>query len=259
MGSSFAQTVLAGPMLLAIGAAVLAGLVSFLSPCILPLVPGYLSYVTGLAGADLDDALGAGSVATKTRRPRVLAGTLLFVLGFTVVLTVIVTAAMSVTSGLLAYRDQVNVVAGILIVGFGLAFLGVIPGLQREVRVHRLPDAGLLSAPLFGAVFALSWTPCIGPTLGAVYALAAATGRTDRAIVLAVAYSLGLGVPFVLFGVAFRRLIGVTAWIRRHSVWVTRIGGGLLIVVGLTLITGAWNGFLIWLQTTFDFGAGTIL
>jgi cytochrome c-type biogenesis protein len=186
----------------------------------------------------------------------VLAGTLLFVLGFTVVLTVIVTAAMSVTSGLLAYRDQVNVVAGILIVGFGLAFLGVIPGLQREVRVHRLPDAGLLGAPVFGAVFALSWMPCVGPTLGTVMVMSTVAGKTDRAVVLAVAYCLGLGVPFILFGVAFRRLIGVVRAVRRHSRWVTRTGGALLVLIGLTLVTGGWTRFLGWLQSTFPTAPG---
>jgi cytochrome c-type biogenesis protein len=131
--------------------------------------------------------------------------------------------------------------------------------MQREFRIHRLPNAGLVGAPVFGALFGLSWMPCTGPTLGAVLALATTSGQTDRAVVLALAYSLGLGLPFVLFGLFFRRLLGVFRAVRRHSRWVTRIGGALLIVVGLALVTGAWEDFLIWLLTTFNFDAGTLL
>jgi cytochrome c-type biogenesis protein len=138
-------------------------------------------------------------------------------------------------------------------------FMGAIPGLQREFRINRAPAAGLLGAPVLGGLFALSWLPCTGPTLGAVLGLATTSGQTDRAVTLALAYSLGLGVPFVLFGLFFRKLIGVVQAIRRHSQWVTRIGGALLILVGLALVTGGWNSFLIWLQTTFNFDAGTLL
>jgi cytochrome c-type biogenesis protein len=265
MGSAFRSAALDGPVVLAVLAALVAGLVSFLSPCILPLVPGYLSYVTGLAGADLDRALGVsapvavGVGAGVAGRGRVLAGSALFVGGFTVVFTIITTAATKVTVALASNTQVVNIVAGVLIIVFGLAFLGVVPGLQRELRFRRLPAAGLWGAPVFGAVFALSWMPCVGPTLGAVTALAATSGKTDRAVILAVAYALGLGLPFVVFGVAFRRVIGVVRVVRRHSRWVTRVGGVLLIIVGLALVTGSWTDFLIWLQTTFDFGAGTFL
>ena len=277
MGDSFASLVNGGPLLLAIGAAALAGLVSFLSPCVLPLMPGYLSYVTGLAGADLDAALGAdagtpkeqpaGAVAvlaeTRTRRTggrgRVLAGTSLFVLGFAVVFTLMATLVANIGITLQANRGTLNIVLGVLIILLGLAFMGLVPGMQREFRVHRLPDAGLIGAPVFGALFGLSWMPCTGPTLGAVLALATTSGQTDRAVVLALAYSLGLGLPFVLFGLFFRRLLGVFRAVRRHSRWVTRIGGALLIVVGLALVTGGWEEFLIWLLTTFNFDAGTLL
>lgn len=280
MGSSFANAASNGPLLLAIGAAAIAGLVSFLSPCVLPLVPGYLSYVTGLAGADLDAALGmpprsdkspverepGGGVAVATTpartnagRGRVLAGTALFVTGFAVVFTLLATLVANIGLALKAHERALNVVLGILVIILGIGFLGLIPGLQREVRVQRLPAAGLVGAPIFGALFALSWMPCVGPTLGAVLSLATTSGKTDRAVILAVAYSLGLGVPFVLFGLFFRRLLGVFAAVRRNSRWVTRIGGVLLIAVGVALVTGGWNSFLIWLLTTFDFNAGTLL
>ncbi len=237
-----------GPLVLAVAVAALAGLASFLSPCVLPLVPGYLSYVTGLAGADLD----AGR-----RRGRVLAGTLLFVAGFALVFitTSVVAAAFGRT--LLRHGRTAEVVVGALIILLGLAFLGWLPGLQREWRIHRLPAAGLVGAPVFGAVFALSWVPCVGPTLGAVLGLAAVGGSTGRAVVLAVAYCLGLGLPFVAFGLGLRRVLGVVAAIRRNSVWVTRIGGALLIAVGLALVTGAWGEFVTWLRATV--GVGEVL
>ena len=267
MGESFANVAHSGPLLLAIGAAAIAGLVSFLSPCVLPLMPGYLSYVTGLAGADLDAALGVpagsaeGAVATRTRpqRGRVLAGTVLFVLGFAVVFTLLATLVANIGIALKTHERALDVVLGVLVIVLGLMFMGLIPGLQREFRIHRAPAAGLIGAPILGALFGLSWLPCTGPTLGAVLGLATTSGKTDRAVVLAIAYSLGLGIPFVLFGLFFRKLLGVFTAVRRNSRWVTRIGGGLLILVGLALVTGGWNDFLIWLLTTFNFGAGTPL
>ncbi|GAA3350131.1 cytochrome c biogenesis CcdA family protein [Amorphoplanes nipponensis] len=275
MGDTFADIATSGPLLLAIGAAALAGLVSFLSPCVLPLMPGYLSYVTGLAGADLDAALGVrppeepagGSVAVRTRPPetrapgrgRVLAGTVLFVVGFSVVFMLLATLVANIGLALKTHERTLNIVLGVLIIVLGLLFLGVVPGLQGQARIRWLPNAGLAGAPVFGALFGLSWLPCTGPTLGAVLGLATTSGQTDRAVVLALAYSLGLGVPFVLFGLFFRRLLGVFKAVRRNSRWVTRVGGVLLIAVGVALVTGGWNSFLIWLLTTFNFDAGTLL
>jgi cytochrome c-type biogenesis protein len=140
----------------------------------------------------------------------------------------------------------------------GLGFLGLVPGLQREWRVHRLPAAGLASAPVLGAVFALSWTPCIGPTLGAVLLLAGEGGESGRAVALTVAYCLGLGLPFVIFGLGFRRLIGLHSAMRRNSVWVTRVGGAMLILVGLALATGGWGEFINWLRATVGPGEVSI-
>lgn len=284
MGEVFHNLAQDGPLLLAIGAAALAGLVSFLSPCVLPLVPGYLSYVTGLAGADLEgrsarkgplpsDSVVQGAppntsaavevevgerAAVAVVKGRVLAGTLLFVAGFTVVFTATAILFASIGKVLLAYDRVLEIGIGALIIMLGLAFVGVVPGLRREFRIHRLPAAGLLGAPVFGAVFALSWVPCVGPTLGAVIGMAAVGGQTDRAVVLAVAYCLGLGLPFVIFGLAFQRLLGVFRAVRRNSRWVTRVGGVLLIVIGLALVTGGWQSFVIWLQTTVGVGEVSI-
>lgn len=269
MGENFASIASTGPLLLAIAVAAIAGIVSILSPCVLPLVPGYLSYVTGLAGSDLDAtssadvATGSGSVAVQTRtikiKGRVLAGTSLFVLGFAVVFTLLTTLVANIGFGLIKHEGVLNVALGVLIIVLGLGYLGLIPGLQREARIHKLPAAGLIGAPILGAVFAISWVPCVGPTLGAVIALATTSGQSDRAVILAVAYSLGLGIPFVLFGLFFRELLGVFRAIRRNSRWVTRIGGVLLILVGVALITGGWGHFLVWLKVTFNFDAGTLL
>ncbi|MGN9913166.1 cytochrome c biogenesis CcdA family protein [Phytohabitans sp. LJ34] len=250
MGETFRELANGGPLALAIGAAALAGLVSFLSPCVLPLVPGYLSYVTGLSGAELD--------AGTQRMRRVLAGTSLFIAGFTVVFTLTAVLFTSATGALLGNRRLLEIIGGALIIVLGLAFLGLVPGMQREFRIHKLPNAGLIGAPIFGAVFALSWVPCVGPTLGAVLTMASVSGKADRAVVLAVAYCLGLGLPFVAFGLGFRQLLGVFKAIRRNSQWVTRAGGALLIVVGLALVTGGWQSFLIWLQTTVGVGEVSI-
>ena len=244
------------------------GMLSFLSPCVLPLVPGYLSCVTGLAGTELERRTsspapegGSVAVAERTRvsaRGRVLAGTLLFVAGFAVAYTAMAILFASIGRALFDHQRTLEIVVGALIIVLGLAYLGVIPGLQREVRIRRLPDAGLIGAPVFGAVFALSWIPGVGPTLGAVLGLATTSGQTDRAVVLALAYCVGLGVPFVLFGLFFDRLLGLFKAVRRHSRWVTAIGGALLVLIGLALVTGGWNSFLIWLQTSVGVGEVSI-
>lgn len=271
MGHYFHSTATSGPLLLAILFAAIAGLVSILSPCVLPLVPGYLSYVTGLAGSDLDltgpaEAAGeAGAVAVRTRsaarvRGRILAGTSLFVLGVAVVYTTLAVAIASVSAAVLRHQQMLDVVIGALIIVLGLGYLGWIPGLQGEARISKLPAAGLIGAPIFGGIFALSWVPCTGPTLSAVLGLAATGGETGRAVILALAYCLGLGVPFVLFGLFFRKLLGVFRAVRRNSRWITRVGGALLILVGVALVTGGWDHFLIWLKTSaFDFGGTSLL
>ncbi|GIH09410.1 cytochrome C biogenesis protein CcdA [Rhizocola hellebori] len=237
-----------GPLPLALAIAALAGLVSFLSPCVLPLVPGYLSYVTGLVGADLD----------SPRKGRVLAGVALFTAGFAAVFITVSVLAAEIGRTLIRYDRVVQAVVGAVIILLGLAFLGLIPGLQNEMRIRRLPDAGLLGAPVFGAVFALSWVPCLSPTLAAVVGLAGVGGDTGRAVVLAIAYCLGIGLPFLAFGLGMRRLAGVVKAIRRNSRWVTRVGGIMLILVGLALVTGVWGDFITWLRVTVGVGSVSI-
>ena len=263
---TFVATVTDGPLLFALPVAAAAGLVSFLSPCVLPLVPGYLSYVTGLTGAELSEPVrspaerqaparsegdllvGAPPAVTTAVRSRVLVGSVLFVLGFS---TVFVTEGAffgGLGAALLAHRDVVDRVMGALTVLLGLGFLGVIPGMQREVRFHRLPRAGLAGAPLLGVLFGVGWTPCIGPTLGAVQTLAYSQASAGRGAVLTAAYCLGLGVPFVLTGLAFRRAMGAIAVVKRHYAVVMRVGGALLVTVGLLLLTGVWEHLMISLR-----------
>ena len=246
LGDSFAGTVTDGPLLLALPVAAAAGLVSFLSPCVLPLVPGYLSYVTGLSGAELgeDDPEPAGggtATATRTRRGRVVAGSLLFVAGFSAVF-VTSGAFFGYLGGRLAEHSAVlERVLGLVTVVLGLVFLGLLPGLQRTVRISRLPHPGLAGAPLLGVLFGVGWTPCLGPTLAAVQTLAYTQASAGRGALLTAAYCAGLGVPFVLTAVAMRRALGAFAVVRRHYALVTRVGGGLLIVVGLLLLSGLWG------------------
>nr|WP_248647471.1 cytochrome c biogenesis protein CcdA [Glycomyces tenuis] len=242
-------------MLAVIGVAALAGLVSFFAPCMLPLVPGYISYVTGLAGADLDAVRErtSGTTAVMVRgrvRMRILAGSGLFVLGFSAVFTTVAYAVGELGRALLVHSRAIEIVVGFVIIGLGLAFLGLFPGLDRTVRVQRLPAVGLAGAPILGATFALSWTPCLSPTLTAVLGLAAVEGSANRGAILAAAYSLGMGLPFIAFALGLRWMIGAVDFIRRHGRWITWIGGLLLIIVGFALATGAWTYFINWLRAT---------
>jgi len=231
VGLWFRDTVLSGSMALALPVALVAGLVSFFSPCVVPLLPGYLSYATGLSGVDLENA----------RRGRMVLGSLLFVLGFSFVFVVLGTLSGALGDWLFRYTREISVALGFFTILVGVAFIGLVPWLQRDVRVHRVPAVGLAAAPLLGVLFGLGWTPCIGPTLSAVQALALHEGTAARGALLSFAYSLGLGIPFLVAGLAFRRTLGAVKWVRRHQVWVTRIGGMMLIVVGLMLVTGLWD------------------
>jgi cytochrome c-type biogenesis protein len=243
MGSTFAGIAESGPLLAAVGVAALAGVVSFFAPCMLPLVPGYLSYVTGLAGADLP-------AAGQRPRGRAVAGTGLFVLGFTAVFVVLSYAVGALGRALLVHARTIEIVAGLLTIVLGLAFLEVLPWWGGTWRISRLPRVGLAGAPLLGGVFALSWTPCLSPTLAAVLGLAAVQGSASRGATLAAAYSLGMGVPFIAFAAGFGRLLRVVGFIRRHNLWVTRLGGALLIAVGGALLSGEWTEFVNWLRAT---------
>lgn len=228
-------TVLTGSLLLAVPVAVLAGLVSFLSPCVLPLVPGYLSYVTGLSGADL----------AEPRPGRIIVGTGLFVAGFAAVFAAFGALFGSLGALLLTYQGPITRGLGVAVVILGLAFIGYIPGLQREKRFHVRPGVGLAGAPLLGVTFGLGWTPCIGPALAAVQTLAFTEASAGRGTLLSLAYALGLGLPFLAVGLAFRRTAGALGWVRAHRVAVTRTGGGLLILTGLLLATGVWERIMV--------------
>ncbi len=231
VGDWFAGTVLSGSMILALPVAALAGLVSFFSPCVVPLLPGYLSYATGLSGADLENA----------RRGRMVLGSSLFVLGFSFVFVTLGTLSGALGDFLWESMRPITIVLGLVTIVVGLAFLGLVPWLQRDVRVHRVPAVGLAAAPLVGVLFGLGWTPCIGPTLASVQLLALHEATAGRGALLSLSYSLGLGIPFVLAGLAFRRMIGAVAFVRRHQIWVTRLGGLMLVVVGVLLVTGLWD------------------
>ena len=260
MGATFADVAVSGSLIAAVAVALLAGVVSFFAPCMLPLVPGYLSYVAGLTGSDLtpaDTVSGFGTTATTLaapRRWRTVVGSALFVAGFTAVFTLLAYAAGQLGRSLLVHARIIEIVAGSVTIVLGLAFAGLLPGLSRTWRITGLPRAGLGGAPLLGATFALSWTPCLSPTLTAVLGLAAVQGSAARGTVLAAAYSLGLGLPFVGFGLGLPRLLQLSRFLRRHGQWVSRVGGVLLVIVGLALVTGGWTDFVNWLRATIGPG-----
>lgn len=235
---SLADTAATGPLVAAIAVAGLAGLVSFFAPCMLPLVPGYLSYVTGLSGTALQGS----------RRGRPVAGAGLFVAGFTGVFTLMAFAAGQFGRVLLERARIIEVVVGVLTIVLGLAFAGLIP--MRTVKISWLPGAGLCGAPVLGATFALSWTPCLSPTLTVVLGLAAVQGSAARGTLLAGAYSVGMGLPFIGVAAGLPRLLRTVRFIRLHNGWITRFGGVLLVAVGLALASGAWTEFVNWLRAT---------
>ncbi|MEV4181893.1 cytochrome c biogenesis CcdA family protein [Streptosporangium canum] len=234
MSADLASTVASGSLALALPIALAAGLVSFLSPCVLPLVPGYLSYVTGMSA--------------DPKRGRMVMGIALFVLGFAAVFVAGGALFGGLGAALLGNADVITRVLGGLTVVLGLAFMGVIPGLQRDFRIHRLPAAGLAGAPLLGVVFGLGWTPCIGPTLGVVLTLGLTEGSAGRGALLAFVYALGLGLPFLAAGLAYRKALHTFKAIRRHSQLITRVGGGMLVAVGLLLVTGLWGELIVTMQ-----------
>jgi cytochrome c-type biogenesis protein len=307
MSGGVAHLITSGPVLLAIPVAAAAGAITFLSPCCLPLVPGYLSYVTGMSGtaADADspadsatpdrpaysatpdrpadsatpdrpaDAAGVsagtpaaaaaggssgGSVAVTAApvrvrarpRSRVMLGTLLFILGFSALFAVEGIAVSSIGIALQTHADGLSKILGVVIILLGLMFMGAFDRFSFAGRIFRpsyRPRAGLAGAPLLGVMFGLSWTPCIGPTLAAVLVLGENSGTALRGGLLAFVYALGLGIPFLIVAFAFQRGVTVFGWARRHARLITRIGGVMLIAVGVLEVTGAWASAIQWLQT----------
>ena len=241
--AGFTATAASGPLLLALGISVLAGLVSFASPCVVPLVPGYLSYlasVVGVAGAD-------GPAGTTASRWRVAGSAALFVAGFTAVFVLGTVAVLGMTTTLITNQALLQRAGGVLTIAMGLVFVGFVPALQHQARFSPRQLSTVLGAPLLGAVFALGWTPCLGPTLTGVVAVASATDGAS-VVVLVLAYCLGLGIPFVLLAFGSATAVAGLGWLRRHTRAIQIFGGALLIAVGVALVSGVWSDFVAWLR-----------
>ncbi|MHB8186860.1 MAG: cytochrome c biogenesis CcdA family protein [Dermatophilaceae bacterium] len=238
--ASAGSTISYGALPFALLIAAAAGLVSFASPCVLPLVPGFLGYVTGLSDVTLE----------RRGRRRLFLGALLFVAGFTVVFVLEAAAVASLGRALREYQPILMRVGGAVVIVMALVFVGV--GTQQTWKPRWRPAAGLAGAPLLGMVFSVGWAPCMGPTLAAVLTLATATGdqqAVTRGVTLAVAYSLGLGLPFLLIASGFARVGAASGWLRRHQRGVQMFGGGLLLVVGILLLSGLWDTITTTIQT----------
>ena len=237
LASGLSDQVTDGALPLAVLVAALAGLVSFATPCVLPLVPGYLGYVTGLSDVALE----------KRSRGRMVLGTLLFILGFTLVFVLASMFVATAGRALVEHRELLMRIGGVLVILMAFVFLGA--GSQRTFRLPIKPAAGLAGAPVLGAVFGLGWAPCMGPTLAAVLTLnLTGDASTTRAVILAVAYCLGLGLPFLLIAAAYERWAPVSAWLRRRQRAIQIIGAVLLMAIGVLLLTGGWDAITQWLQ-----------
>lgn len=232
--------VLSGGLWFAVPIAIAAGLLSFLSPCVLPLVPGYLGYVSGVT-----------SGRERTRR-RMLLGVALFIAGFSVVFLGVSLLVGTVGIFVTEYTDVILRIAGVIVIVMGIVFIGQVSFLQRTIKPGWQPRTGLIGAPLLGVVFAVGWTPCVGPTLIAVQSMVIDQGNLGRALIVGLAYCIGLGIPFLLVAVGFGWVGGSVAWVKRHIRSINIAGGVLLIVIGLLMVSGIWRTFI----TAFGVGLG---
>jgi cytochrome c-type biogenesis protein len=237
-GNPFFEAVTSGQMIVALPVALLAGILSFVSPCVLPLVPGYLGYVGGLTGT-AQDARGK-----RRDRARVLLGVLLFVLGFTVVFVAFNTAAGVLGSFFLEWRVVITRVLGVVVILMGLVFIGNFPLFQRTSKLSFSPKTGLIGAPLLGVVFGLGWSPCLGPTLAAITALSYNAGSAWQGFVLGLFYCLGLGVPFLLVALGLGWMSRSIAFVKRHIRAVNLLGGSLLVLIGVLMVAGVWTDLM---------------
>lgn len=268
IGSAFADAASQGPILLALLAAAAAGLVSFASPCVIPLVPGYVSYLTGISGAagesgaappsrapSRDDGPRGATAVANQKKVRARAGlaALLFVAGFTVIFVLGSVSVFGLVSTLRVEARTLTVVGGVVTIIMGLVFMGMVPALQRDTRMAPKRWTTWLGAPMLGAVFALGWTPCLGPTLTAIISVSAGTeGLTAaRGVALIVAYCIGLGLPFILVALGSARAMKGVDWLRRNSRTIQMVGGAMLVLVGIALVTGLWDMFVNWIQVAF--------
>nr|WP_152424148.1 cytochrome c biogenesis protein CcdA [Leucobacter sp. UCD-THU] len=228
-----------GQLLVASLIAVAAGLLSFLSPCVLPLVPGYLAYVGSTAGS---------APGEKPARARMVLGSLLFVAGFTAVLVAFLAAAGTVGVWLLEWEQLITRLMGVFVIVMGLVFMGLFGAMQTTKKLRVKPKFGIVGAPLLGAVFAIGWTPCMGPTLTVIMGLSLQQGSVGRSVILALAYCLGLGLPFILAAFGFGWMAQTMTFFKRHIRAVNLIGGALLILIGLLMVTGLWSRMMYALQ-----------
>lgn len=236
------EVVLNGQLLAAMPIALAAGLVSFLSPCVLPLVPGYLGFLGGFTDASAD------ATEERRNRRRLLLGVLLFIAGFTLVFVTFNLVAGVAGAWLLQYSDVIVRVAGALLIVMGLVFIGQFSFLQRTVKPTWRPATGIAGAPLLGIVFGVGWTPCIGPTLAVVLALSADSASAGRGVLLGLLYCIGLGIPFLLVAAGFSWVTGSLAFLRRHIRAINIAGGSLLIMIGVLMVSGIWSIWMYELQ-----------
>lgn len=228
-----------GQLLIGSLVALLAGIVAFASPCVLPLVPGYLAFVGGVAGDDGDG---------RSNKGRVVLGATLFIAGFTAVFMALMTLAGSVGSWMIRWEDVIIRVMGVIVIVMGFVFMGQFGAMQRTKQINIKPKVGLIGAPLLGVVFAIGWAPCMGPTLTTIFALSFDQGSASRAATLALFYCIGLGLPFILIALGFGWMARVTGFLKRHIRAINIAGGVLMIIIGLLMVSGLWSWIMSQLQ-----------